>query len=120
MYGQWLMLHVPFRQSMDFIDEELLSKVPPGHRCFTAALYCHHPIAVSMWTNEAAIEHELMIEGHTKKHSESILGMVGATRSLVHDYVSGHLNVHAEALYEDARAAEAPGQFLDLVLNTEQ
>ena len=46
--------------------------------------------------------------------------MVGATRSLVHDYVSGHLNVHAEALYEDARAAAAPGQFLDLVLNTEQ
>ena len=103
------MLHVPFQHPMDFIDEELLSKVPPGHRYFTAAMF-------SKWTNEAAIEHELMIEGHTKKHSESIL-VVRATRSLVHDYVSGYMHVHAEALHEDA---EAPGQFLDLVLNTEQ
>ena len=46
--------------------------------------------------------------------------MVGATRSLVHDYVSGHLNVHAQALYEDGRAAETLGPLLDLVLNTEQ
>ena len=30
MYGQWLMLYVPFRHPMDFIDEELLSKVPQG------------------------------------------------------------------------------------------
>ena len=72
LYGQCLMLHVLFRHPMDFIDEELLSKVPPEHRCFTVGMYCHHPIAVAMWTHEAAIEHELMIEGHTKKHSESI------------------------------------------------
>ena len=101
-YGQWLVLHVPFHSPLDLIGEELLRKVPVAHHCFTAAMYCEHRVAVAMWTNDDTIEHELMIEGHTERHSDAILAMVHATRSLITDYVAGRLDV-AE---EEMRAAE--------------
>ena len=119
-YGQWLVLHVPFHSPMDFIDEELFRKVPIAHRYFTAAMYCEDRVAVAVWTNDEAIEHELMIEGHTKRHSDSIMAMVRATRSLITDYVTGRLG----AAEEEMRAAEevqlAPEQIQETHLNFEQ
>ena len=47
-YGQWLVPHVPFHSPMDFIDEELLRKVPVAHRFFTAAMFCERRVAMAM------------------------------------------------------------------------
>ena len=114
------MLHVPFHSPMDFIDEELFRKVPIAHRYFTAAMYCEDRVAVAVWTNDETIEHELMIEGHTKRHSDSIMAMVRATRSLITDHVTGRLG----AAEEEMRAAEevqlAPEQIQETHLNFEQ
>ena len=62
----------------------------------TIAVTCGHPVAKQMWTNNASILNECKLEGHTTKHSESILSIVRATKVLVSDYIAGRLNAAAE------------------------
>ena len=77
-YGQWLLLHVPFDHPPTFIDEELLQNTPAAHRYITVAMNCTHPVAVAMRSSNEATKHELMIEGHTKRHNKPVLFKVRA------------------------------------------
>ena len=96
-YGQWLMLHVPFEDPNDFVNENILSKVPVEHRYFTMATTCQHPVAQRVWASDDAIHTELKIEGNSARYASSVLAMCRANSKLVSDYVAGRLDKAAEA-----------------------
>jgi DNA replication protein DnaC len=105
-YGQWLVLHVPFRRVEDLMNERIAEKVPREHLNFAWAVFCKHPVARAMWENEEAVRAELKMEGHTQQHADSILRMVTSTRNVLLDYLSGKLDARAEAVSR-RRAVEA-------------
>lgn len=111
-YGQWLMLHVPFDDPKDFVDEEILSKVPKEMRYFAMALNCDHVLARATWGDEDAIHTELKLEGHSSRYATSVLNMCRANKSLVQDYISGTLNLAAEVEARHAREAELRASFV--------
>ena len=98
-YGQWLMLHVPFKRPEDFFEpmQEKLARVPQEHRHFAMALLCEHPVAQSMWHSEAAVEAELRQEAHSKPFVKTLQAMVAAHKTLVQKYIDGEANAEQEA-----------------------
>ena len=107
-YGQWLMLHVPFKQPEDFFEpmEEKLARVPQEHRNFAMALLCDHPVAQSMWHSEAAVEAELRQEALSKPFVKTLQAMVAAHKTLVQKYITGEANAEQEA--KDRAAGRKP------------
>ena len=104
-FGQWLVLHVPFSDVKELVDEDLLSRVPVAHRNFAMAMTCGHPVAKLHWSDEASIVAELKQEAHTKEHIHTILQMIAANKSLVTDYLTGKLDAKAEAKHRKEAVA---------------
>ena len=111
-YGQWLMLHVPFRSPMEFVQpvEEQLALVPAEHRNFAMAILCNHRVARAMWQDPAAVQEELRMEAHVKPFQTTLLGMLEANKTLVQKYLAGETNAHAEQQQREENQAEAPAQ----------
>ena len=116
-YGQWLVLHVPFKRlETDLICDEIAQKVPAAHRNFAWALSCPHPVARAMWHDEAAMRAEMKLEAHTKQHIDTVVQMVHVNHRLVEDYMNGKFDAAAEAAaretavkqHADRAAAAAP------------
>lgn len=107
-YGQWLMLHVPFKSPEDFLEpiQEKVVRVPEEHRNFAMALLCEHPVAQSMWHSEAAVEAELRQEAHSKPFVKTLQAMVAAHKTLVQKYINGEANAEQEA--KDRVAGKKP------------
>jgi hypothetical protein len=88
-YGQWLLLHVPFRTVADlWVDEASL--VPEDYMNFALSLI-HKP---ELWREEslACVRANLELYAYKDYYVESILSMVRAHRSLVDGYLSGQLD----------------------------
>ena len=107
-YGQWLMLHVPFKSPEDFVRpiQEKLGCVPDEHRNFAMAWLCEHPVAKKMWHAEAAVEAELRQEAHSKPFVKTLQAMVAAHKTLVQKYIDGEANAEQEA--KDRVAGKKP------------
>ena len=103
-YGQWLMLHVPFKDPQDFVKplKSKLARVPREHRNFAMAILCEHPAAAAMWQDPEAVKEELRMEAHVKAFQDTLLGMLQANRTLVEKYISGQADAEQE---EQAREA---------------
>ena len=96
-FGQWLMLHVPFRSAADLaLPEAVADRVPEAHRYFGMALLCKHPIAQAMWRDDERIRQEFKMEAHTQDHVDTLVAMIQAHRGLVHKYLQGNLDARAE------------------------
>ena len=108
-FGQWLLLHVPFRRLEDFYEpiEDKLALIPKEHRNFAMAVLCEHPVAREMWRDPDRFEAELRLEATTKSFVKTLLGMVAAHRSLVHKYLSGAADAAAEEAGREANQAAA-------------
>ena len=52
-FGQWLLLHVPFRRVEDFYEPiaDKLALIPREHHNFAMAVLCEHPVAREMWSS---------------------------------------------------------------------
>ena len=74
-YGQWLILHVPFRRLEDLMDAAVLDKVPAEHRNFACCVFNKHPVGRAVWESEETMRQELKMEGHTDEHADTILRM---------------------------------------------
>ena len=121
-YGQWLMLHVPFRTPLDFVDETVLQKVPDAYRYFTMAYTSMNPIAIRTWHHDDVVEAECKLEGHTTRHINTILSMMRATRPLIDDYINGTLNAEEERLEIQAQEENVVNHddLQNLVLSADQ
>ncbi|CAK9052062.1 unnamed protein product [Durusdinium trenchii] len=106
-FGQWLLLHVPFRRVEDFYEPiaDKLALIPREHHNFAMAVLCEHPVAREMWSDPERFEAELRLEATTKSFMKTLLGMVAAHRTLVHKYLSGAADAAAE---EAGREANQP------------
>lgn len=107
-YGQWLVLHVPFKRITDFeLSPEIAAKVPPEYHCFTGALLCEHPVAKRTWVQPLALAEEMRVEAHSKKYIQSNINMITANAELVQDYLSGRLRIDDERRPVHAEAQES-------------
>ena len=93
-YGQWLVLHAPFRRLEDFLAEEsdIVEKVPAHYQHFAIALRR----APGFWGDDRAIQKQMALEANTKARIDTILSKVRAQRFLVERYLNGDLEVSSE------------------------
>ena len=110
-YGQWLMLNVPFADPRQFVNEDLLRRVPKEYRYLTMVLTCEHPVARATWSSRDRLEAEMVAEARDQRHIQMIVGMVAAHRVLIDLYLAGRLDAAAEARERQRRqeAMAAPG-----------
>ena len=89
-YGQWLVLNVPFKALEDFENnaKQIVEKVPERYRNFALCMHYARPF----WSDEAAIDDAMRLEGHGKAHIETVKAKVSAQRRLVERYLSGELS----------------------------
>ena len=86
-YGQWLMLHKPFRDMQDFLTKDIEERVPVRYRWFACAL--HH--ARTYWTDPQAIREDMMLGADGDDFIQTILAKVKAHTYHVERYLSGEL-----------------------------
>lgn len=91
-YGQWLVLNVPFRNLQEFEVENLLERVPVTDKYLAMRLACEHPVAQSLWTDFAAVDEDMKMEGHGLLHRHMVLGYVKTQGHLVRQYLAGTLD----------------------------
>ena len=84
-YGQWLTLHKPFRRCLDLVDEAQLAKVPPQYR-YLAMAYLN-----GYGADDAEVDRELKVEGHSRAAAQSIRDMLAANLALIQDYLAGRI-----------------------------
>ena len=90
-YGQWMMLHVPFRNPDELLNRDITQCVPKHLQFLANVLLSNNPVAGNFWRNEYRIRGEMECEGYGAGHIESILNMLRANRELIADYVGGHI-----------------------------
>ena len=123
-YGQWLMLHVPFRDPEDFHVPvaAALDRIPAEHRNFAMVVLCEHPTAKAMWRTDAgALEAELRMEALSRPFVTTLLVMATAHRELVHKYLTGAADVRSEERRRDRlRARPDTDQDTGTAFNADQ
>ena len=90
-YGQWLLLNVPFRARSALILPEIAERVPPTDRWLATCVFCPQAEARQVWDSEAAIEEDMLLEGHGRLHRQEVLGYFRAQSALARQYMSGAL-----------------------------
>ena len=94
-YGQWLMLHVPFRSLEDFQDKEVERLVPKKYRWFATALrLCGNRERVpaelhDFWTRPDKIRCEMKMEAHTQDFVDDVVALLEGQTELVRQYLQG-------------------------------
>ena len=86
-YGQWLLLHVPFRSAWGELWDDDVLLVPTGYRMFALCLM-RRP---QLWRDEAWVRGDMELEAHRGPTIESIVAMVKAHTTLVDDYFEDRL-----------------------------
>lgn len=81
------MLHVPFVTPADFVDEDILRRVPEQHRYFEMMCTCPHGRARRTLQCHTDALYELQADNPTTKHAETMLAMMFANRDLVNDSI---------------------------------
>ena len=92
-YGEWVMLHVPFRELKDLRLEDL-DLVPENFRCFAMALQ----LAGDFWRDIDQVKVNLELEAFSSMHLESNLAMIRAHTAVVDGYLSGELVLGRDAV----------------------
>lgn len=104
-YGQWLVLHKPFRRLEDFeaAAPDIKDKVNQKYRNF--ALRLHH--APDFWGNRAAIQEAMELEAANKAFVDTILSKVKAHTYIVQKYLAGEIPPEEEVESSQDSAAAA-------------
>ena len=103
-FGQWLMLHVPFRTVSDFLDPEVMAKVPPRYQLFACALRA----APFHWNSPAKIRDEMELEARKTAYIDNALAMIEAQKAIVEQYLSGKLSLADEVPEPDIKPTAGP------------
>lgn len=103
-YGQWLLMHHPFRSQEDLWHDDA-NLVPEEYVNFALCL-CLRP---DYWRDLHAIRGDMELEGFKDTHIETVLAMVQANTSLLERYFDGRLHK------DDPLPAEFGGAFADIV-----
>jgi hypothetical protein len=93
-YGQWLVMHQPFRKLQDFLRQapDIAAKVPARFQNMALALH----YAPDFWNDDEAIQSMMQIEANNKGHIDTIIARTRAQRHLIERYLSGEIDLNAE------------------------
>ena len=108
-YGQWLLLHVPFR-SLDELWKPEAAALPESLR-FLGLCLLHRP---SVWRNPACVAQEMEQEAKTELHIQNSLAALAAQTELVDAYLSGEMTVDEVPNPPLHGVAQAPGGIIEL------
>ena len=86
-YGQWVLLHVPFR-SLDDLWRPELDRVP-DHLRYQALAFLHRP---EIWRQADRIRETLELEAFREHHIANIIAMLHAHAALIDKYLSGEIS----------------------------
>ena len=111
-YGQWMMLHVPFRNPEALLNRDIIERVPKHLKFLANALFSNNELAEKFWRNEFRVTAEMESEGFGAAQIESTLGMIRANRELIADYVHGNVPDASLTEENDARTDERERQRL--------
>ena len=85
-FGQWLVLHRPFRNIAELADHpDMPDSLPGNYRYFALALL--H--AATFWRDTGAIEEQMALEAHSRAHIQTVLQKVIAQTALVDKFSRG-------------------------------
>ncbi|CAE7817808.1 unnamed protein product [Symbiodinium sp. CCMP2592] len=87
-FGQWLLLHYPFRQLEQLWDERV-QKVPASLRFLTLCLLK----APTYWRDLRNLEADLELEAQSQLYVQNLLAMVAARIELADAYLSGEISI---------------------------
>ena len=98
-YGQWTLLHVPFR-SLDGLRLPELDKIP-DHLYHQALAVLHRP---GFWRDAAAVRRDLELQAFRQHHVDNILSLLQSHHTLIDEYIAGSIdkNDYAVDLYDVA------------------
>ena len=91
-FGQWLLLHVPFRSAAAFLAEDILERVPTRYRLFACALRA----APEFWRDAAEVRAHLELAAHKDNYIANALAMIAAQARIVEKYLNGELSLDDE------------------------
>ena len=103
------MLHVPFRNVLDFLDSEVMAKVPRRYQLFACALRA----APFHWNSPAKIRDQLELEARKTAYIDNALAMIEAQKAIVEQYLSGKLSLADEVPEPDIKPT-GPGPAAEL------
>ena len=86
-FGQWLALHVPFRQLDDLLVPEIVDRVPDNVKYFACALYW----APDLWRRPPAIRAYMELRAHREAFIETVISMISAQDGFVQQHLDGEL-----------------------------
>ena len=104
-YGQWLVMHLPFRRLEDFEEAAPDIKAKVNKKYINFALCLHH--ASDFWSNEAAIQEAMELEAHNKAFIDTIISKVKAHTHIVQKYLTGEIPQEEEVDSSQDSAASA-------------
>jgi hypothetical protein len=120
-YGQWLMLHVPFKKPSELLPKSIRKLVPEHLKYLACALHNPHPTARNVWASAGAIEDEMELEGHAPSFKQTVLAMIAANRSMISDYIEGRLKkTSADDKIDDPGEIQTDAPSTEVVLNWAQ
>jgi len=91
-FGQWLVLHTPFRRISELHDTELDDLVP--HRYYNLA--CALKRCPEYWRDPERIKKDMLLEANGDEYITNILSMIQAKTQLIEDYISGRIRKDME------------------------
>ncbi|CAE7260998.1 unnamed protein product [Symbiodinium microadriaticum] len=86
-FGQWLALHVPFRQLDDLLVPEIVDQVPDNVKYFACALYW----APDLWRRPPAIRADVELRAHREAFIEMVISMISAQDGFVQQHLDSKL-----------------------------
>ncbi|CAE7349184.1 pif1, partial [Symbiodinium sp. CCMP2592] len=92
-FGQWLMLHVPFRRASDFLFPDIVAKIPTRYQLFACALRA----AGDYWTDRARVREDLQLAAYKDATIANFLALLDAQREIVDQYLRGLISLEDEA-----------------------
>ena len=114
-FGQWCMMHWPFRSLSVFDVAAAREVVPPRYRWLATALFLTDDVAIApphlrgYWRKPSNLERDMRLEGWTDAGMQDVKDFVAAQILAIDRYVSGQLDRSEELAAEAAgRGAERP------------
>ncbi|CAK9045171.1 ATP-dependent DNA helicase PIF1, partial [Durusdinium trenchii] len=77
-FGQWMMLHLPFRSAADLVPADIADKVPVRYSLFACAVR----LAPTFWDDDSRIRAHLELAAHRDAYIDNALAMIRAQKPL--------------------------------------
>ena len=105
-YGQWLVLHVPFRSMSEFHVSEINAKVPDRYYYLACARHWRE----QYWNDKARIRADMEVEAEGNDNIETVLAHIQASSLHVDNYMDGIWDKRDEGEENGPDAAPSTGR----------